>query len=138
MGCRCNARGRDVQALRLALSLNARQVSFVASIRKAQVLKDSLVSSGADAETVAAIIAPAGYPMAATTPEEIALSVLAALVAHRRGGLTSGSGPMAGEVATQAALAPTHVVAATARCCGGAMIDAPAPQAVATSPCCGG
>ncbi len=31
------------------------------------------------------IVAPAGYPMAAATPEEIALSVLAAVVSHRRG-----------------------------------------------------
>jgi xanthine dehydrogenase accessory factor len=76
---------RDVQALRLALSLEARQVSFVASARKAQVLKDSLVAAGADAEAVGAIVAPAGYPMPATTPEEIALSVLAAVVSHRRG-----------------------------------------------------
>ncbi|MFT3817352.1 MAG: XdhC family protein [Rubrivivax sp.] len=77
---------RDVQALRLALALQARQVSFVASERKAKVLKDSLVAAGADAEAVAAIVAPAGYPMAAETPQEIALSVLAAVVSHRRRG----------------------------------------------------
>ena len=76
---------RDVQALRLALALEARQVSFVASRRKAQVLKDSLVAAGEDAGVVGAIVAPAGYPMPATTPEEIALSVLAAVVSHRRG-----------------------------------------------------
>ena len=76
---------RDVQALRLALALNARQVSFVASVRKAGVLKASLVAAGCDAAAVAAIRAPAGYPMPATTPEEIALSVLAAVVADRRG-----------------------------------------------------
>ena len=76
---------RDVQALRLALALQARQVSFVASARKARVLKDSLVAAGSNAAAVEAIVAPAGYPMAATTPEEIALSVLAAVVSHRRG-----------------------------------------------------
>jgi xanthine dehydrogenase accessory factor len=75
---------RDVLGLRLALALEARQVSFVASARKAQVLKSALIAAGADAEAVAAIVAPAGYPMAATTPEEIALSVLAAVVSDRR------------------------------------------------------
>ena len=76
---------RDVQALRLALGMSARQISFVASARKAEVLKASLVAAGADADAVAAIVAPAGTPMAATTPEEIALSVLAAVVSDRRG-----------------------------------------------------
>jgi len=80
---------RDVQGLRLALSLSARQVSFVASAKKAGVLKDSLIASGSDPAAVAAIVAPAGYPMAATTPEEIALSVLAAVVSNRRGTLIS-------------------------------------------------
>ena len=84
---------RDVQALRLALALNARQVSFVASARKAQVLKDSLVTAGADSDAVAAIQAPAGYPMAATTPAEIALSVLAAVVSNRRGASTNADKP---------------------------------------------
>lgn len=76
---------RDIQALRLALALRARQIAFVASARKAQVLKDSLVTAGAPADAVAAIVAPAGLPLPATTPEEIALSVLAAVVADRRG-----------------------------------------------------
>ena len=39
---------RDLQALRLALALQARQVSFVASSRKANVLKESLIAGGAD------------------------------------------------------------------------------------------
>ena len=81
---------RDVQALRLALGLQARQVSFVASAKKAQVLKDALVAAGADAAAVAAIVAPAGLPVSANTPEEIALSVLAAVVANRRGSMTQG------------------------------------------------
>ncbi len=97
---------RDVQALRLALALKATQVSFVASARKAKVLKDSLVAAGADASAVNRIIAPAGYPMAAATPEEIALSVLAAVVSHRRGALVAASASSAGpEGAPDAALA---------------------------------
>ena len=41
---------RDVQGLRAALALQARQISFVASARKAQVLRESLIESGCDAE----------------------------------------------------------------------------------------
>ena len=123
---------RDVQALRLALALNARQVSFVSSARKAQVLKASLVAAGADAEAVAAIVAPAGLSVAATTPQEIALSVLAAVVSHRRGAVA----PVAESVSTPlAATAPT-VVAPVASCCGGPVAELPPLPAVKSS-CCG-
>jgi xanthine dehydrogenase accessory factor len=109
---------RDLQALGLALSLNARQVSFVASARKAQVLKDSLITAGADAEAVAAIVAPAGYPISASTPEEIALSVLAAVVSNRRGAARAAVEVLSAAVPTVAAVAP-GAVPAKASCCGG-------------------
>jgi xanthine dehydrogenase accessory factor len=138
---------RDVQALRLALALNACQVSFVASARKAQVLKDSLVAAGADAGAVAAIVAPAGYPMAATTPQEIALSVLAAIVSHRRSATATAVGPapaaavaavdVAVDVATvDAALAVPVVPAAS--CCGGQSAELLAAPPPVPSSCCGG
>jgi xanthine dehydrogenase accessory factor len=76
---------RDLQGLRAALSLGARQVFFVSSARKAQVLKAALLEAGHDAAAVEAIVAPAGQAIGAQTPEEIALSVLAAVVAARRG-----------------------------------------------------
>lgn len=75
---------RDVQGLRAALAMGARQVYFVASTRKAQVLRAALVEAGHDAAAVAAIVAPAGQAIGAQAPEEIALSVLAAVVAARR------------------------------------------------------
>jgi xanthine dehydrogenase accessory factor len=83
---------RDLQALRAALALDARLISFVASARKASVLKESLRAAGADRAAVDSIAAPAGYPIAASTPEEIALSILAALVAHRRGTTSASAG----------------------------------------------
>lgn len=76
---------RDLQGLRAALELHARKIFFVASSRKAKVLRASLIEAGQDACPVAAIMAPAGQSLGAVTPEEIALSVLAALVAERRG-----------------------------------------------------
>ena len=74
----------DLPALEAALASSARCVWFVASERKAGVLKDALRASGQDPVRVAAIVAPAGTPIGAKTPEEIALSVLAAVVAARR------------------------------------------------------
>lgn len=117
---------RDVQGLRAALALDARTVWLVASARKAQVLKASLVTAGHDAAAVAAIVAPAGQAVAeqmgANTPEEIALSVLAAVVAVRRRG--------AGAVASTPALdTPTVAVRP-----GSALPGLPAPEAA----CCGG
>lgn len=125
---------RDVQALRLALALRARQVSFVASAKKAQVLKDSLVTAGAEAVAVAGIVAPAGYPMAATTPEEIALSVLAAVVSNRRGAAAPVAEPAA---ATVAPAALPETAAAAASCCGGKAAE-PQPLPAVKSSCCGG
>ncbi len=107
---------RDLQGLRAALALGARQVFFVASARKAQVLKASLIESGADANAVEAIVAPAGQAIGAQTPEEIALSVLAAVVAARRG-------QVAAKVPAPAAkpgilpLPPMPAIAGS--CCGG-------------------
>jgi xanthine dehydrogenase accessory factor len=126
---------RDVPGLRLALALNARQISFVASARKAEVIKASLVTAGADAQAVQAIVAPAGYPMAATTPEEIALSVLAAVVSQRRGAVAVAEVLPTPPVAAEPTSAP---IAAT--CCGGAAAKAAAaaPPPPAKPSCCGG
>lgn len=123
---------RDLQALRLALALKARHVSFVASVRKAKVLKESLVAGGADPQAVDAIVAPAGYPISATTPQEIALSVLAAVVSNRRSAATSVPAPVVAPLAIEdagsagrfegvlAEFPPLPVAAAAGHsCCGG-------------------
>lgn len=74
----------DVQGLQAALSVQAAHCWFVASERKATVLKQQLIESGQDADRVRAIIAPAGERIGAQTAEEIALAVLASVVAARR------------------------------------------------------
>jgi len=113
---------RDLQGLRAALALRARQVSFVASERKAQVLRAALVEAGQDAAAVAAIVAPAGQAIGAQTPEEIALSVLAAVVAARRG----QTAPVKAAAAVDRPRAlpkplplPEPAVVAKGSCCGG-------------------
>ncbi len=116
---------RDLPALRAALAVQAVHISFVCSARKAAVLKDLLYAEGQDTQRVAAISAPAGYPIAARTPQEIALSVLAALIAIRRGGglAVSQAGSTASSSCCETAAEPgPAAVAAPARssaCCGG-------------------
>ncbi|MDT7835733.1 XdhC family protein [Aquabacterium sp. OR-4] len=114
---------RDVQGLRCALALGGRGVWLVASARKAGVLKQSLLAAGSDAEAVSAIVAPAGTPIGACTPEEVALSVLAAVVAARRQARAAPAASAA-DVASQTvavpAPAPERPVATVSSCCGGA------------------
>ena len=83
---------RDIECLRIALSLDAAHVAFVASAKKAAVLKASLKQTGSPAEAVDAIEAPAGLSIGAVTPEEIALSVLARVVGVRRRGREPAAG----------------------------------------------
>jgi xanthine dehydrogenase accessory factor len=120
-----------VQGLRAALALSARRVFFVASARKAQVLKASLIDAGSDAAAVQAIVAPAGTPIGAQTPEEIALSVLGAVVAARREGAASVARPEAADVAASPVATPAPVHA-----------NKPLPaslfEPVVAGSCCGG
>jgi xanthine dehydrogenase accessory factor len=109
---------RDLPGLRAALALKARRVFFVASARKAQVLKAALVEAGEDAAAVAAILAPAGQPIGAQTPPEIALSVLAAVVAARRAASPVTAEPAPAAPSTARKPLPALPQAGGA-CCGG-------------------
>jgi xanthine dehydrogenase accessory factor len=126
----------DISQLKLALTLQARHVAFVASRRKAQVLKESLLDAGMDPVAVNAIEAPAGHPINAKTPEEIALSILASLVSRSRGnsdqGTHSGHKATAEPASTTASkpFAATSInrQAATASCCSGSPESAGAAE----------
>jgi len=93
---------RDLPGLRAALALNARRIWLVASVRKAQVLRELLIGAQHDPAAVNAIVAPAGAPIGAQTPEEIALSVLAAVVAVRRAGRSAVQPVAAAETPAEA------------------------------------
>jgi xanthine dehydrogenase accessory factor len=111
---------RDLQGLRCALALGAHTTWLVASARKGQVLKEALVTAGSDAAAVAAIVAPAGQPIGAATPEEVALSVLAAVVAARRGGaVREVMGPDTTARAAGAEPPQDAPASTTTSCCGG-------------------
>jgi xanthine dehydrogenase accessory factor len=76
----------DEAALRAALAIKSDYVAFVGSRRKAEALKASLAASGAGSEELARLKAPAGLDLGAITPDEIAVSILAEIVAVRRRG----------------------------------------------------
>lgn len=124
---------RDLQGLKAALALQPQGLWFVASVKKARILLESLITSGENPAAVARINAPAGAIIGAQTPEEIALSVLVSVVAARRGReLPMVSTSASSEALTSEAIAQpaqnqvTHdtTVASTATsskksCCGG-------------------
>jgi xanthine dehydrogenase accessory factor len=73
----------DQAALQAALRVDTFHRSFIASERKAGKLKQVLKDKGHDPQAVDAIIAPAGLEIGASAPQEIAVSVLAGLIAAR-------------------------------------------------------
>jgi xanthine dehydrogenase accessory factor len=76
----------DALALGRALASSAGFVAFVGSPKKAATLKAKLAAEGAEAGALDRLVAPAGLNIGAATPEEIALSILAQIVARRRMG----------------------------------------------------
>ena len=84
----------DLERLKDALQSGERRVAFVASRAKWAAVRLWLVEAGVAAERVARVRAPAGLDIGAITPEEIALSLLAEIVADRRRG-ARGAAPAA-------------------------------------------
>jgi xanthine dehydrogenase accessory factor len=74
----------DEAALQAALAIEAEYVAFVGSRKKAEALKAKLGTEVAP-ERLAKLKAPAGLDLGAITPDEIAVSILAEIVAVRRG-----------------------------------------------------
>jgi len=75
---------RDREALSAALATEAGYVAFVGSKRKAETLKMQIAAQGLPVERLARLKAPAGLDIHGIEPEEIALSILAEIVARRR------------------------------------------------------
>ncbi|HXZ45809.1 MAG TPA: XdhC/CoxI family protein [Pseudolabrys sp.] len=74
----------DEPALLAALAVDADYIAFVGSRKKAEALKSSLASRGVSEERLARLKTPAGLDIGAITPEEIAISILAEIVAVQR------------------------------------------------------
>ena len=74
----------DRAALKAAAAMPARYRAFVGSGRKAETLRRELAAEGVASEALAAVKAPAGLDISAITSEEIALSIVAEMIAARR------------------------------------------------------
>jgi xanthine dehydrogenase accessory factor len=74
----------DEEAIRAALALRPAYLGVVASARRFAQVRDRLLARGTAAAALAAIRSPAGVAIGAQTPEEIAVSVLAEIVARRQ------------------------------------------------------
>ena len=74
----------DEEAIEQALASDAPYIAFVASKTKAEKIFDYLRGRGISQERLARVKAPAGLPIGAVSPEEIAVSVLAEIVQHGR------------------------------------------------------
>jgi len=83
----------DEAALLAALVVDVDYVAFVGSRRKAETLKKTLAERGVALERLVRLKAPAGLDLGAITPEEIAISILAEIVALRRGKTARGAPP---------------------------------------------
>lgn len=94
---------RDTEALRHALASDAAWVGFVGSRKKVAAVKEWLTEDGVAADRLARLHAPAGLPIGAATPEEIAVAVLAEIVQDRRVGAAEPARPAA---ASEAAARP--------------------------------
>ncbi len=76
----------DSAALVAALEVSSTYVSFVGSRKKAEALRKELAEAGLDPERLGTFKAPAGLDIGATTPDEIALSIMAEVIEARRRG----------------------------------------------------
>ena len=77
---------QDHRWLERALASEAPYIALIASRFRAGLVLDYLAQSGVPREKLARVRAPAGLDLGAAAPEEIALSIMAQIVALRRGG----------------------------------------------------
>jgi xanthine dehydrogenase accessory factor len=74
----------DLRVLRWALETSAHYIGMIGSGRKVLAVYQQLEAQGVSPESFKRVFAPIGLDIAAATPEEIAVSVVAELIAVRR------------------------------------------------------
>jgi xanthine dehydrogenase accessory factor len=76
----------DEECMKAVLSARPDYVGMIGSRRRTNIVLARLREAGFDEELLKQVRAPIGLDIGAVSPEEVALSVLAEIVAHRRGG----------------------------------------------------
>lgn len=74
----------DMRVLKWAVSTNARYISMIGSKRKVINVARELEKEGIPASAFERVFAPMGFDIGAITPEEIAVAVVAEMIAVRR------------------------------------------------------
>jgi len=74
----------DMRVLRWAVNANARYLGMIGSQRKTIAIYKELEKEGIPAEKFASVHAPVGLEIGAVTPEEIAVAIVAEMIAIRR------------------------------------------------------
>ena len=77
---------QDEECLRAAIEAKPDYVGMIGSKRRTNIVLDKLREEGADETELKKVRAPIGLDIGAVSPEEVALSILAEIVAERRGG----------------------------------------------------
>ncbi|HET9210337.1 MAG TPA: XdhC family protein [Thermoanaerobaculia bacterium] len=122
---------RDEEAIRDALALSPNYLGVVASGRRFAQIRETLLERGVTAAALDSIRNPAGLNIGASTPEEIALSILAEIVERREAAAVEETQPAEAEATAIDPICGMTVVIAGARhvaehagrswyfCCGG-------------------
>ncbi|HEU4835395.1 MAG TPA: XdhC/CoxI family protein [Pyrinomonadaceae bacterium] len=76
----------DEQCMHTAVQANPDYVGLIGSKRRTSIVIDRLRDAGISEEQLAKIHAPIGLDIGAVSPEEVALAIMAEIVAERRGG----------------------------------------------------
>ncbi|MDX2151827.1 MAG: XdhC/CoxI family protein [Bryobacteraceae bacterium] len=74
----------DMRVLRWAVTTEARYIAMVGSRRKVYAILKEFEKEGLNRERFERVFAPMGFEIGAVTPEEIAISVVAEMIAMRR------------------------------------------------------
>jgi xanthine dehydrogenase accessory factor len=80
----------DEEALYHLANRGARYVGMIGSKRKIKLIFDDLLAEGMPAEALEKVHAPVGIDIGSQTVAEIAISILAELIAHRNRGIVPG------------------------------------------------
>lgn len=75
----------DADVVRLLEGCDCAYIGMIGSMRKIAFMRERLLQAGVNADHLDRIRQPVGLPIKAETPEEIAVSILAEIVAVRRG-----------------------------------------------------
>jgi len=76
----------DEECLRSVMATNPDYVGLIGSKRRTNIVLDRLRATGVDESKLMKVRAPVGLDIGAVTPEEVALAILAEIVAERLGG----------------------------------------------------